>query len=273
NTTTGAMLQSVAVADRQMYTVRPVLPYMALSPDGAKLYVLKLHTPTPGNDQISLATFDTAKGTFGPDQPLAGCMGASLVTSGDQVAVLCAGSHQLRVIAGGKNAGAETTVTLPSNGSANASEQAVAHASAAVPAANGTFAVVLGNGRIYNVGGGQSIQSQTALNQSSDLWVPHGNVAASADGSKLFVGLGAVAERGRRATETIVILDAKTGKQISSVKSSQSFWSMSVDRSGSQIYTVHPEQQSVTVIDVSTQQAVTTLRNLGVSPVQVAIAP
>jgi len=98
DTASGGVLQTVAAPNLESY-VQPVAPAMAMSPDGHWLYVPKRRILGPGSDEYTLATFDTARSRFLPEEaPLPDCTGALLEPSQLLVRYRC--SARIRTISG-----------------------------------------------------------------------------------------------------------------------------------------------------------------------------
>lgn len=87
----------------------------------------------------------------------------------------------------------------------------------------------------------------------ADRWIPHDATSLSPDRTRLFVGLRKLAERNHSKADQILVIDTGTGQQLTTITTSQPFWSLTVD-------TVNYEVSEAT-------------RNIGETPTEMLTSP
>lgn len=278
DTSSGSVIRTVSIPYRQTYTMRTVWSNMAISLDGRRLYIRQLHTMSPGQDVYSVATFDTQTGNFLPEDVLVPSCGTGplLIGAGErQVIVVCSHTNDLRFLTLDENgalAAPVSTLTLPWK--VTSPQQLGSLAGAGLfPDRQMTYTVTpAGVVNFVNVATRQTIRSLD-LHLPADRWIPHGATSLSPDGTRLFIGLGKLAERSHPTADQILVIDTETGQQLATITTSQPFWSLTVSPDGSQVYAVNPEGRSLLTIDTVTFEERKTISNIGEMPTHAFTAP
>lgn len=258
DTTTGSVIQEVPVPflGWQGTTGFHITQKIAVSPDGAYVYVLV----GSANDSLappqSLATFDVAQGSMLPDlAPLDGCGGGPTILprSGSTAIVVCGQINEVRLIQSNKSGGidSEQRLSLPRTGASVQDEfgnsRDVSFVSGAVLSPDGSelFAVT-GDGRVFVVDvADQALTATIALPLPSDRLVATAQVAISPTGDQLILGLGPTRSWNPRV-DMIFAVDTATWSKTSD-KATPPFWAFAVARNG-RLFTIDPDTGELTAV-------------------------
>lgn len=105
---------------------------------------------------------------------------------------------------------------------------------------------------------------------------------ASADGTRVFVGLRTASDNGLTDStvfgsgsylDQVGIFDATTGQRIALIVLPDPAITISLSPDGQTLYAASPQSQSISIFDVATAQIVDTLKSVGRTPVLVLAAP
>lgn len=276
-TSSGAVLQTVDAPDRRQSVGQPTGPNMAISPDGRWLYMEKMRTLAYGQpDEYTVATFDTVNARFLPEAaPVSDCGVSRLLPTPREreVIVLCTNTNDARFLQLAANGAAASTATLGVPSGRSTPGLGLIAGGALAPD-GGTLFIVQQDGGIVMVNiGTRQVTRTVQLARMADRWVVTGQVVLSADGSTLLVGLGAVAARSQRTADEIRVVDAPTGQERKTIKTSQPSLSLAVSRDGRQLHTIRTEGQGIREIDVATTQESGATPNGGETPALEIVAP
>jgi DNA-binding beta-propeller fold protein YncE len=137
-----------------------------------------------------------------------------------------------------------------------------------------TLTIITGHGRMFEM----DIATQKILPKAPALsgrWVSWRGVTYSSDKTKLYLPVGQIATRHRveGMTNEILVIDAKTLRQIRTITTSRPFWSLTISNDGQHLYAISPDEQCLLVIDTRTYQEVSKISNIGVAPAIAVVAP
>jgi DNA-binding beta-propeller fold protein YncE len=307
DTTSGKVLQTVDNPDHSISTLRESVSRMAISRDGRYVYASKNRVTWEGVFNY-LATFDTAQGQFLPETaPLPRCgVGRILVSPDDsRLNVLCHNTNDIRFLDLAENgaqrplnkAAGSRTATPPKLSLALGLSGTTMHSRGLVVgflSQDGLAStVIMGDGRFFNIDNqsrtimqANEIDSETrkiistssktssADDWLSDSWIRFQDLAISADGTKLYIGISRLVHlrQGVRYFDRVVVLDSQTLKRIETINLPRLANSVAISRDGRRLYAISPDQACITIIDTASRES-RTIYSIGTSPIRAIVAP
>jgi DNA-binding beta-propeller fold protein YncE len=263
DTATWATVAEVAAPQRLLYIVWG-MPAMAVSPDGARLYVQKYSFGPSRPVEYWVDVFDTRTNAFLRERvDLPGCGYGVLLPAAGPLATFCYESNDLRLVD-------PATAALPGQ-AAPAGTRRVAltgPVAGAVAAAGHVYAVTV-TGQVHVVDAARGVLRQTVgLGAGSEgIWVvPHGKVAVSPDGAHLYVGVGTPDERSQGMASEIRDIDTRTWQQVGVLRPTARVYSFHVGQDGRHLFTASPWHESVAILDLTSGQEIGSLAGLGGTP-------
>ena len=121
--------------------------------------------------------------------------------------------------------------------------------------------------------GARQITRTVEPGRPPDKWVPHGAVTLSPDGSRLYVGLGPLADRSQHVADEILVVDTSTWQRLGSITTSQAFWSLTVSQDGRYLYAISPQGQRILRIDTFTYLEESAITAVGQTPALAIVNP
>jgi DNA-binding beta-propeller fold protein YncE len=153
--------------------------------------------------------------------------------------------------------------------------------------------VIMGDGRFFNIDNqsrtimqaneidsetrkiiSSSSKTSSADDWLSDSWIRFQDLAISADGTKLYIGISRLVHlsQGVRYFDRVVLLDSQTLKRIETINLPRLANSVAISRDGRRLYAISPDQACITVIDTATRES-RTIYGIGTSPIRAIVAP
>ena len=276
DTASGRVLARAALPFRWGNTLLPTSPSMAVSADGTRLYVRTLQTLASGLDRETVATFETATLRSTTDAVDAtGCGASSLLASPpNAVDLVCLASGSIRSLSGSS----EQVVSLPtvtdSRRDLNGNRFDFGRLAGGARSPDGkTVYGVAQDGRLTVVDSASRLQRRADLGIGTDRWVLPNRVSMSPDGTRLYVGVGLIADRDHGRADRILVVDTSSATVVKTFPSSNAFWTFALSRDGSRLYVAQPETGSIAVIDTATGGSSWSITGLGDTPALVLEAP
>lgn len=307
DTSTGAVVKELPNKNRWLTGVYSYAPNMVLSPDGAWLYLFKMIASESSTYHIEV--FDTRQNAFLPNKiDLPECVSATMVPSGvrDGVYVICGETQDVRFVSvdpNSKTAGPSAVVLDVGNslgqpsskiGSQSREKRNTYRTATGFANLDGkTFTVITTDGLFLR----GDVPSRRAIDHGSidptidgtttkpgipasrgwldDRWVRTQAPVLSADGKRIYLGLGTAKLRyhGSQFLDKIAVLDAGSLDLVNSLNPDRTFWSFALSSKRGRIYVVDPDHAVISILDANNGRELGVMTGVGTYPVYAVIAP
>ncbi len=307
DTESGEMIRTIDNPDRAQPTHWEYRSRMAVSPDGNWLYIFK-HRDSREGDFYYIDTLDTRRGRFLSEKPyLPLCFNALLFPLAKPLTldIMCTGSKDISFIKLQKH-GQPTIKSMralePQSRVGIQTVQGIQDAMGKylgpgfLSADKRSFTTIFGDSRFFSIDS-ESLRiiksdvidresrgridamtktaKATADDWLADSWLQIQPALISPDGQRVYFGIGRLAhfQQSVWSFDRIAVLDSRTLTRVAVIKPSQMFWSLALNKDGSRLYAISPEQASIIVIDPATGREIRTLYGIGESPIFGVAAP
>jgi DNA-binding beta-propeller fold protein YncE len=276
DTASGHVLGSAAISFRWGDTILPTSSSMAVSADGARVYVRTHQTLASGIDKETVTSFDTATMRFTADAvDVTGCGASSLLVAPQiPMKLVCLQSGNVRSIGGDSAQVVSIPRVTDERRDKNGNRINLGRLAGGALSADGkTIYGISEGGRLSIVDAATQVGRHVDLGIGTDRWVVPNRVSLSADGTRLYIGAGRLADRDHSRADQMLVVDTATSTVIKTISASAVFWSFTLSRDGSHLYASQPETRSVALIDTVTGAQSRAITGLGESPALVMEAP
>jgi len=305
DTSTGTVLKELPNKNRGQRTHYTYPPNLALSRDGAWLYLFKMVERMEGAT-YHLEVFDTRLNVFLPDQKdFPDCLSAIMVPSmeADGVFVVCSGTrdvHFVSVDRQSKTLRSSSNIIDVGNTLHEGSGRIIPHHEEAHYVGTGflnpggkTFTVIttdglflkgdaisgrtIDHGTLDRATHSASIEAGPAISTGwmDDRWVRYQVPVLSPDGKRIYIGLGTakLLQHGSQLLDKIVVLDASDLDRINNLNPHRTFWSLVISSKGNRLYVVDSDHATISLLDVDNGRELGTVSGVGTTPVYAVVAP
>jgi hypothetical protein len=248
----------------------PPFSRMTVSSDGRAVRILVHHIFSPEKIGYQLWTFDSTRERFlSAHVHLGNCGYGEFVPSltANQFDFLCPTTNRVRFIQIDTeyHEVSNTFVKLPGHRECGLAEGFLS------PKGN-NLVIIRGDGAIYEMDTTTKKFNATALSGNCHRLVYPLPWPRSQDGTKVYVGYGPVPPDGMATSTDLRIFDTSTWRQLGSLRTSVSFWSLAISNDGEFIYALVPEQHCLLVIDTTSLRE-TRAVSVGRTPALALVAP
>lgn len=274
DTAKGTIIRTAEVGDRSIYIAIPWVPQVVPSPDGRFVYIMKMRIIKPGQDEHTIATFDTTEGRILPEEaPVPNCGVAHLLPTSVErkLAVHCRETNSLRILQLKPDGGLATQfeVELPSKASPVNHEFAVF---SSFFLQGQTMAVIMGDGSALQIDTGKWSRRNISTPALADRWVPFRTWPQSPDGTRIYFGSSSLTDQSSGDVDQIHVLETTTWEQKATVKTSMPFWSLAVSHNGKYLYAISASKQTLLIIDTTNYEEIQAIPGIGEAPALALVA-
>lgn len=257
--TGNVLVDDTAVKGRLLYKGFPAAghPFLVLSADGRRLYVMKYGAPDVNVMRLQVLDAATLQTLHEGDLPSCG----RLVQARPD-GWLCVQGNIMLVDPYGKRA-AETLVRLPN----------VDVAGAALADQGNTLYVMSPEGMVTRIDLTTRTAQSPAEIEMAPGWRLTGDMTLSSDGKRLFAGVDTGEDQNQYFTNAIAVYDTGSWERLATIKPHGWMIYFALSAAGDQLYLVSPSDQSLSIYDTATFKEVARLPNLGGTPTQVLVPP
>ena len=289
----GNILDSQDVFDRHDYTTLVPTSDIMVSPDGAFVYILKRHstpiTQEPGAasmDQYSVAVYDVNQRRFTDNIPVTGdCLRTHVVVSPSALHVLCSAMNEVFSFpstADGFDL-RPRSISLPgpprlvlnkiSRTTATTTTVHPAFIGGALSVDGAILTIATSYMRFFQIDTSTEklVRDKQVLD---DRWAMPDTLLLSPDGTRFYVAVGPISQLNRApGVHEILVIDAQTLAQISTIHIAEAFHSLSMSKDGHFLYAVSPSTTSIHIIDGNQRREVRTFTAVGITPARLEAGP
>lgn len=255
--TGNVLVDDTAVKGRLLYKGFPLggHPFLVLSSDNRRLYVMKYGDPDPHKMRLQVLDAATLQTLHEGDLPSCGRL---MQATSD--GWLCIQGNVLLVDPYGKRA-AETLVRLPKADVAGA----------ALANQGNTLYVLSPEGALTLIDLTTRTTRTSAALALPPGWRLTGDMMLSSDGKRLYAGVDTGDDQNQYFTNAIAVYDTSSWERLATIKTHSWMLYFALSAAGDQLYAVSPSDQSLSIYDTATFKEMARVPNLGGTPTQVLV--